>query len=66
MTSAAKTDLGAAGLLASIGLIGNAQVRYLMMDVARQLRRKHNAVIHLYCVGPQFYKRENIDGVRIL
>lgn len=66
MTSAAKTDLGAAGLLASIGLIGNAQVRYLMMDVARQLRRKHNAVIHLYCVGPQsveFYKRENIDGV---
>lgn len=49
-----------------IALVGNAQTRFLMIDVARELKRRHGSRIHLYCGAAQqraFYTAENSDGV---
>ena len=48
----------------SIALLANAQVRYLMLDIARELKARHGSEIHLYCWTPQevqFYQKENRD-----
>lgn len=48
-----------------IALLANAQIRHIMMDVARELQRRHGSVVHLYCWTRQevsFYEKENADG----
>jgi len=50
--------------LKSIALVANAQIRFLMMDIARELRSRHGSEIHLYCATEQeksFYDAENVD-----
>ena len=50
--------------LRSIALVANAQVRFLMMDIARELRARHGSDIHLYCATAQersFYDAHNAD-----
>ena len=50
----------------SIALVANAQLRFLMIDVARELRARHGSRVHLYCADVQekaFYHNQNSDGV---
>ena len=54
------------GAAERIGLIANAQVRFLMVDIARALRERLGSTIHLYCTTEQIrrhYQAENTDGV---
>ena len=49
-----------------VGLVANAQVRFLMVDIARALRVRLGSTIHLYCTTEQIrrhYEIENTDGV---
>ncbi len=52
--------------LASIGLIPNAQTRHLIVDIVRELRRRHGSEIHVYCANEQersFYASLATDGI---
>lgn len=52
--------------LRNIALVANAQVRFLMLDVARELQERHGSKVHLYCSTPQevdFYQQQNSDNV---
>ena len=52
--------------LASIGLIPNAQTRYMIVDIVRELRRRHRSEIHVYCANEQekaFYASLATDGI---
>lgn len=52
--------------LRSIALVANAQLRFLMVDVARELRARHGSRIHLYCGDAQekaFYQNLNSENV---
>jgi len=49
-----------------IGLVANAQVRFLMVDIARALRERVGSTNHLYFTTEQIrrhYEAENTDGV---
>lgn len=50
----------------SIALGARPQSRFLMMAVAREIKRRHGSKIHLYCNGPQeraFYESQDRDGL---
>ena len=50
----------------SIALIARSEVRLLMIEVARELRERYGATIHLFCFGPQevvFYEKKNENGL---
>jgi hypothetical protein len=52
--------------LRSVALIANAQTRFLMVDLAREIQRRHGSQIHLYCANVQeraFYVSQNTDNV---
>ncbi len=52
--------------LKSIAFIARSESRALMMAIARDLKERHDSVIHLYCTGPQevvHYRRLNDDGL---
>lgn len=45
-----------------IALIANSQTRHVLLGVARELRRRHGSVIHLYCNSAQecrFYRGDD-------
>jgi hypothetical protein len=52
--------------LQRIALFGRADIRFFMLDVARDLKRRNGSVIHLYCSGPQavqFYRDLDKEGL---
>lgn len=52
--------------LQRIALFARSDIRFFMLDVARELKRRHGSVIYLYCSGPQavdFYEKVNQEGL---
>lgn len=52
--------------ISSVALFSNAQTRFFMLDVVREIKRRTSCRVHLYCSTVQeleFYKEQNIDGV---
>jgi hypothetical protein len=50
----------------TIALVANAQIRFFMIDIARELKARHGSRIHLYCADFQeraFYESQNTDKV---
>ncbi|MCH8807212.1 MAG: hypothetical protein IH986_14160 [Planctomycetes bacterium] len=48
-------------LLSSVGLVARAELRYVMIELARRLKERHGSRVHLYCNDPQqvaFYEKE--------
>lgn len=49
-----------------IAILARSETRFFMMDVCRELRRRENATVYLYCSGPQevsFYRESDQDGL---
>jgi hypothetical protein len=49
-----------------IAILARSETRFLMLDVCREVRRRTNAILYLYCSGPQeeaFYRRQDSEGL---
>ncbi len=49
----------------TIALLANAQTRLLMLDIVRELKKRHGSTVHLYCWTKEevrYYEARNGDG----
>ncbi len=52
--------------LSIIGIVADAETRFVLLDLIRLLRQRHHSTIHLYCNSAQeveFYTHKNKDGL---
>lgn len=49
----------------TIALLANAQSRLLLLDIVRELKKRHGSTVHLYCWTKEevaYYEKRNEDG----
>lgn len=49
----------------TIALMANPQIRLMMLDLVRELKKRHGSTVHLYCWTKEevaFYEKRNTDG----